>query len=76
MMKKHPLPLAIMQSWTPEQKLAVYDFCRIMSEVLWQHDRDNLLQAMIHDDQQRGFEHAVDPNNPNLELPFDDDLPF
>ena len=69
-------PLPIMQTWSPEQKLAVYDFCRIISESLWQHDRDSLLQAMILDDQQHGFEHAHDPDNPNLELPFDDDLPF
>jgi len=70
------LLLSIMQSWSPEQKLALYDFCRILSEVLWQQDRDSLLQAMIHDDQQHGFAHAHDPDNPNLELPFDDDLPF
>jgi hypothetical protein len=70
------LPLAIMQTWSPEQKLAVYDLCRLISEVLWQHDRDSLLEAMIRDDRDRGFDHAYDLDNPNLELPFDDDLPF
>ena len=76
MMTTPRLPLSIMETWSPEQKLAVYDLCRLISEVLWQHDRDGLLEAMIRDDQKRGFEHAYDLDNPNLELPFEDDLPF
>ncbi len=39
-----------------------------MSEILWQHDRDRLLQAMIDDNHQRGFQHAGDRDNPNLEI--------
>ena len=31
---------------------------------------------MIRDDNDRGFDHAYDIDNRNLELPFDDDLPF
>jgi hypothetical protein len=65
-----------MDTWSIEQKLAVYDLCRLISETLWQHDRDGLLEAMIRDDQARGFEHAGNLDNRNLELPFDDDLPF
>lgn len=76
MMTTPHLPLSIMQTWSPEQKLAVYDLCRIISETLWQHDRDGLLEAMIRDDHKRGFDHAENLDNPNLELPFDDDLPF
>ena len=75
-MSTPPLPLPIMDTWSADQKLAVYDFCRLISEILWQHDRDGLLQAMIRDDQQRGFDHNYDFDNPNLELPFEDDLPF
>jgi len=71
-----PPPLSIMETWSPEQKLALYDFCRLISEILWQRDRDSLLEAMIHDDQDRGFEHPYGLDNRNLELPFDDDLPF
>ena len=71
-----PLPLPIMATWSIEQKLAVYDLCRWISEILWQHDRDGLLEAMIRDDRNRGFDHAYDLDNPNLELPFEDDLPF
>lgn len=71
-----PLPLSIMESWSPEQKLAVYDLCRLISEILWQHDCDGLLDAMIRDDYDRGFDHAYDLDDRNLALPFDDDLPF
>jgi len=76
MMTMPSIPLSIIETWSPEQKLAVYDLCRLISEILWQQDRDGLLQAMIHDDQARGFDHAYDLDNRNLELPFDDDLPF
>jgi hypothetical protein len=71
-----PLPLSIMDTWSPEQRLAVYDFCRLISEILWQHDRDGLLEAMIRDDRDHGFDHAYDLDHRNLELPFEDDLPF
>jgi hypothetical protein len=75
-MSTPPLPLPIMETWSIEQKLAVYDLCRLISETLWQHDRDGLLEAMIRDDHERGFDHAYDLDNLNLELPFEDDLPF
>lgn len=68
--------LAIMATWSPEQKLAAYDLCRLISESLWIHDRDALLEAMIRDDQTRGFDHQLDADNPNLELPFEDTPPF
>ena len=64
------LPLPIMDTWSTEQKLAVYDLCRLISETLWQHDRDGLLEAMISDDRDRGFDHACHLDNRNLELPF------
>ena len=70
------LPLSIMEEWSPEQKLAVYDLCRLISEILWQQDHDALLDAMIRDDQQRGLEHAADLLNTHLERPFEDDLSF
>ena len=75
-MSTPPLPLPIMETWSIEQKLAVYDLCRLISESLWQQDRDGLLEAMIRDDHKRGFDHTGDLDNPNLELPFEDDLPF
>ncbi len=75
-MRTPPLPLPIMDTWSNEQKLAVYDLCRLISEILWQHDRDGLLEAMIRDDRDRGFDHACNLDNRNLQLPFEDDLPF
>lgn len=75
-MPETQLPLPIMETWSPEQKLAVYDLCRLISESLWQHDRDALLDAMIRDDQQRGIEHTGDLLHQNLELPFEHDLSF
>lgn len=68
--------LPIMANWSPEQKLAVYDVCRLISESLWQQDRDTLLEAMIRDDRARGFSHGPELDNPNLELPFEDNPPF
>ena len=75
-MQKNQIPLPIMETWSPEQRLAVYDLCRLISEILWQQDRDALLDAMIRDDQKRGITHADDLLNQNLDLPFEDDLPF
>jgi hypothetical protein len=75
-MTRPTLALSMMETWSPEQRLAVYDFCRLISEILWQHDRDGLLEAMIRDDHKRGFDHTGDLDNPNLELPFEDNLPF
>lgn len=72
-MSTPPLLLPIIDTWSIEQKLAVYDLCRLISESLWEQDRDALLEAMIRDDRERGI--ARD-NNLNLELPFEDDLPF
>lgn len=68
--------LSIMATWSPEQKLAVYDLCRLISDSLWYHDRDALLEAMIRDDYERGFDHHLDADHPNLELPFEDTPPF
>ncbi len=67
-----PLPLSIFETWSPEQKLAVYDLCRLISEFLWQQHRDALLEVMIRDDHDRGFDHSDDLYNCNLEIPFDD----
>lgn len=67
-------PLPLIDEWPPAQKLAVYDFCRLMSEILWQHYEDILLEEMIKIDRENGFEHHLDDRN--LDLPFDDDLTF
>lgn len=64
------------QHWTPDQLLALYDFCRLMEEVLWQRHEDTLLEQMIIRDQENGFEPFSSHRQENLELPFDDPIPF
>ena len=41
-MKPEPL-FPLTEEWSPAQKLAVYDFCRLLSETLWQQYEDELL---------------------------------
>ena len=64
-----PLPLSIMETWSPEQKLAVYDLCRLISEILWQHDRDGLLEAMIRDDHDARLRPRLRPRQPQSRTP-------
>jgi hypothetical protein len=70
---KHIPHFALMDEWTPSQALAVYDFCRLLSETLWLRYHDVLLEQMIACDRAHGFEHLEPPND---NLPFDDDMPF
>lgn len=64
-------PLA--EDWSPAQKLAVYDFCRLLSETLWQQYEDELIDEMIRIDHANGFAPLSAADDRNLELPFDDD---
>lgn len=72
---KPSLPYELMQNWTPEQRLAVYDFCRLMSEAIWLQHKDALLEQMIDSDRELDLLDD-NTNNDNLELPFDDNTPF
>lgn len=56
--------------WTPEQALAVYDFCQLLTETLWQRYEDILIEQIIDNDQRRGFHHSRDIES--FEPPFDD----
>ena len=69
---KPGLPYELMQNWTPQQLLAVYDFCRLMSEGIWQQHEDTLLQLMIELDRDTESEPLDNNTGDNLELPFDD----
>jgi len=71
------LPLLhLIDACTPAQKLAVYDFCRLLSEILWQRYEDALLEEMMRIDQDNGFDHFNTEIGHNLELPFDDEITF
>ena len=72
-MKPEPL-FPLTEDWSPAQKLAVYDFCRLLSEMLWQHYEDDLIDEMIRLDRRNGFAPLRDIDERNLELPFDDEL--
>lgn len=71
-MKSLP-PLTFTQTLTPEQLLTLYDLCESFKTYLWQHHRITLEQQMIRQVQSDN-DKAVDDEN--LELPFDDELPF
>ena len=74
-MKQLPL-IELTQQWTPEQLLAVYDLCRLISETLWQQHEDTLLEQMIERDQGNGHEPYSRQKNSNLDVPFDEPIPF
>jgi hypothetical protein len=74
-MKPEPL-FPLTEDWSPAQKLAVYDFCRLLSETLWQQYEDELIDEMIRLDRTNGLAPLRDVDERNLELPFDDELSF
>ncbi len=52
--------------WTPEQALAAFDLANAIAELIWQRYDTELLPLLM-----------PDPYNDNqLELPFDDTIPF
>ena len=70
------LMIVMTQHWTPEQLLAVYDFSRELNEAIWQQHEDELLELMYERDQKSGHEPISCQRQDNLELPFDDPIPF
>jgi hypothetical protein len=71
-MKSLP-PLAFTQTLTPEQLLTLYDLCESFKTYLWRHHRTTLEQQMI---QQMQTDDRSAPEDNNLLIPFDDELPF
>lgn len=68
-------PFALMKHWSPAQTLAAYDYCRLMSEMLWNQYQDVLLEEMIRQD--KLTEPMVrNTGDENLQLPFEGDPPF
>ena len=70
------LMIELTQHWTPEQLLAVYDFSRQLNEAIWQQHETELLELMYERDQKCGHESISRHQQDNLELPFDDPIPF
>lgn len=61
---------------TSEQLLAIYDLCQIITENLWLRHEQALLEQMIEQHRINGQTALAGTANDNLELPFDDELPF
>jgi len=68
--------LESMDAWTPEQLLAVHDFCQQIEQLIWQNYSETLID---HLQKQEHFQKSTWPEpavETNLSLPFDDELPF
>ena len=73
--------LPLIDDWTAEQALAIYDFCARISDLLWASHADVLLEQMIERPEHGGFSARpsdwVSPREAvNLELAFGDEEPF
>lgn len=69
---KEPTLISIMGTWTPEQLLAVHDFCQMVGDAIWTQHEDELID-LLHDD--AGISTDDDPVAPyerNLSLPLDE----
>ncbi len=64
--------LESMRHWSPEQLLAVHDFCQMVSETLWKHYADELLEHLDTKD----YGGSASTVEVDLPLPFDDDFPL
>lgn len=74
-MKQFPR-FAGMDEWTPAQALAVYECCHLLSQTIWDRYESVLLEEMTKVDRVRQFDRFSTSHEDNLELPFDDDIPF
>ena len=68
--------LESMDTWTPEQLLAVHDFCQQMGETIWQHHSETLIDHLRKEDSAQRILWPEPAWEENLSLPFDDDLTF
>lgn len=68
--------LELTERWTPEQLLAAYDFCCLMSDTLWQQHEQTLLEQMVERDREGAEEPVSGQRHDSPELPFDDPIPF
>ena len=71
-----PSPLEKLDTWTPEQLLAVYDFCQMMGETIWQLRSEDLVDHLRRKENASATNWPATVEEENLPLPFDDDLPF
>ena len=65
------------ESWTVEEAVAIYEFCTMMQDHLWLH-HEIALSEHIFEREGRGDPSYVREQEceQNLDLPFNDDIPF
>lgn len=74
-MKSLPL-LGSLDAWTPEQLLAVHDFCQLIGETIWQYHGEELIDHIRRQDRASRINGPTTTEQENLPLPFEDDLSF
>jgi hypothetical protein len=60
----------IPDDWSPEEALAVYQFLQTLSERIWERYHDEVV-AFLQADRM-----TYRPEDPQRDLPFNDDIPF
>ncbi|MFK7893989.1 MAG: hypothetical protein AB8B63_24455 [Granulosicoccus sp.] len=68
--------LESMDTWTPEQLLAVHDFCQQMGEMIWVQYSETLIEHLRQEEHAQRIRWPEPAKDENLSLPFDDELPF
>jgi hypothetical protein len=64
--------LKITTHWTPEQADTIYQFLYEFKEVIWQNYSEEIVQSYknIHEEQQRGDNKQITPDDFDEEIPF------
>ena len=68
--------LESMSDWSPEQLLAVHDFCQMVCDTILKHHAGLLLEHLNGTKVASSIDCSSDTAEYNLALPFDDELSF
>lgn len=61
-----------MEQWTPEQLLAVVDFCQMLSDSIWLHHDQRLIEYLKTKDASPRISWPDEAVDINLQLPIED----
>lgn len=61
-----------MEQWTPEQLLAVVDFCQMLSDSIWLHHDQRLIEYLEKNNVPPRISWPDEAVEVNLQLPLDD----
>lgn len=67
-----------MNDWSPEQLLAIHEFCQLMAELIWQHHGEQLIEYLRDEtvDYCANNQTTSAGEDQQLSLIFDDNLTF